>query len=128
LSFDELAAGSARVAHWLVNEGVRPGDRIAFLLEPSLPFYLSLFGAMLMGAISVPLFTLFGLDGLRLRTDDCTPRLLITNAEKAAIANQLEGVRVVVAEAALLDSMKRFPPRFETRTRAGNSRVVPDVY
>jgi acetyl-CoA synthetase len=123
LSFDELAAGSARVAHWLVNEGVRPGDRIAFLLEPSLPFYLSLFGAMLMGAISVPLFTLFGLDGLRLRTDDCTPRLLITNAEKAAIANQLEGVRVVVAEAALLDSMKRFPPRFETRTRAGDMAV-----
>ena len=37
----------------------------------------------LTGAISVPLFTLFGLDGLRLRVDDCKPTLLITNAEKA---------------------------------------------
>jgi acetyl-CoA synthetase len=65
-----------------VENGIQPGDRIAFMLEPSLPFYLSLFGAMMMGAISVPLFTLFGLDGLRLRVDDCKPKLLITNAEK----------------------------------------------
>src|SRR6266850_1195628 len=76
LSFDEIAAGSSRFAHWLVEKGIQPGDRIAFMLEPSLPFYLSLFGAMMMGAISVPLFTLFGLDGLRLRVDDCKPKLM----------------------------------------------------
>ena len=35
------------------------------------------------GRDRVPLFTLFGPDGLRLRVDDCTPRLLMTNAEKA---------------------------------------------
>src|SRR5580658_3319067 len=98
LSFDQIAAGSARFAHWLEENGIRPGDRIAFMLEPSLAFYLSLFGAMLMGAISVPLFTLFGLDGLRLRVDDCQPKLLITNAEKAGIAHQIDGLRVVVAD------------------------------
>ena len=102
LSFDDLAAESARFAHWLVANGIRPGDRIAFMLDPSLPFYISLFGAMLMGAISVPLFTLFGLDGLRLRVDDCQPKLLITNAEKAEIAGQVAGLRVVVADAGLL--------------------------
>jgi acetyl-CoA synthetase len=118
LSFDEIAAGSARFAHWLVEQGVKPGDRIAFMLEPSLPFYLSLFGAMTMGAISVPLFTLFGLDGLRLRVDDCKPKLLITNAEKAEMANQVEGIRVVVADAALLKQMARFPSTFETKSRA----------
>src|SRR5579871_1328973 len=78
LSFDDLAAGSSRVAHWLRQNGVEPGDRIAFMLEPSRPFYLSLFGAMLAGAISVPLFTLFGPDGLRLRVEDCRPKVLIT--------------------------------------------------
>src|SRR5438874_1045988 len=105
LSFDQIAAGSARFAHWLVQNGIQPGDRIAFMLEPSLPFYISLFGAMMMGAISVPLFTLFGLDGLKLRVDDCSPKLLITNAEKAETARKLSGVRVVVADAALLDEM-----------------------
>jgi acetyl-CoA synthetase len=118
LSFDEIAAGSSRFAHWLVENGIQPGDRIAFMLEPSLPFYLSLFGAMMMGAISVPLFTLFGLDGLRLRVDDCKPKLLITNAEKVGIAHQIEGVRVVVADAALLGEMARFPASYRSATRA----------
>src|ERR1700676_913032 len=118
LSFDVIAAGSARFAHWLVENGIQPGDRIAFLLEPSLPFYLSLFGAMMMGAISVPLFTLFGLDGLRLRVGDCKPKLLITNAEKVGIAHQIEGVLVVVADAALLGEMARFPASYQSATRA----------
>ena len=48
------------------------------MLEPSLAFYAALFGAMKLGAIAVPLFTLFGPDGVRLRVDDCTPRLLLT--------------------------------------------------
>lgn len=123
LSFDQIAAGSARFAHWLVKNDIKPGDRIAFMLEPSLPFYLSLFGAMMMGAISVPLFTLFGLDGLRLRVDDCKPKLLITNAEKAEIARQIDGVRVIVADDALLAEMASLPDRFETKTRADDMAV-----
>jgi len=123
LSFDAIAAGSARFAHWLVKNDIQPGDRIAFMLEPSLPFYLSLFGAMTMGAISVPMFTLFGLDGLRLRLDDCKPKLLITNAEKAEIAKQIDGVRVVIADDALLAEMANLPGTFQTRTRADDMAV-----
>jgi acetyl-CoA synthetase len=123
LSFDAIAAGSARFAHWLEQNGIQPGDRIAFMLEPSLPFYLSLFGAMLMGAISVPLFTLFGLDGLRLRVDDCTPKLLITNAEKSELARSVQGVRVVVADAALLAEMAHLPSTYQPASRADDLAV-----
>jgi acetyl-CoA synthetase len=123
LSFDAISAGSARFAHWLEKNGIQPGDRIAFMLEPSLAFYLSLFGAMMMGAVSVPLFTLFGLDGLRLRVDDCTPKLLITNTEKAEVASNLHGVRVVVADAALLAELAHFPSVYQTATRADDLAV-----
>jgi acetyl-CoA synthetase len=123
LSFDQIAAGSARFAHWLKDNGIQPGDRIAFMLEPSLPFYLALFGAMTMGAISVPLFTLFGLDGLRLRVDDCKPKLLITNTEKADVARQIEGLRVVVADTALLDEISRLPSTYKSSTRADDMAV-----
>jgi len=123
LSFDEIAAGSSRFAHWLVANGIRPGDRIAFMLEPSLPFYLSLFGAMMAGAISVPMFTLFGLDGLRLRIDDCKPKLLITNADKAQIASQIEGLRVVVVDSTLLAKMTEFPDTYQSVTRANDLAV-----
>jgi acetyl-CoA synthetase len=118
LSFDDIAAGSSRFAHWLVENGVSAGDRIAFMLEPSRAFYVSLFGAMMMGAISVPLFTLFGADGLRLRVDDCRPKVLITNAEKAEIARGIEGVRVVVADVHFFEELARFPATYEPTTRA----------
>src|SRR6056300_1721667 len=49
LSFDEIAGAAGRFAHWLVERGIEPGDRIAFMLEPSLPFYVCLFGAMQSG-------------------------------------------------------------------------------
>jgi acetyl-CoA synthetase len=123
LSFDAIAAGSARFAHWLVENGIQPGDRIAFMLEPSLPFYISLFGAMMMGAISVPMFTLFGLDGLRLRVDDCKPKLLITNSEKSALASQIAGLRVIVADAGLLDEIARLPNTYKTATRGEDLAV-----
>ena len=34
---------------------MEPGDRVAFMMEPSLPFYTALFGVMMRGAICVPL-------------------------------------------------------------------------
>jgi len=123
LTFDRIAQGSARLAHWLEREGIQPGDRIAFMLEPSLTFYLSLFGAMLMGAVSVPLFTLFGRDGLRLRVDDCQPKLLITQKDKAEIAQDLPGVRVVIADDSLLAELERFPASYKPRTRADDLAV-----
>ena len=123
LNFDEIAARSAQFAHWLVDNNIKPGDRIAFMLEPSLPFYTSLFGAMMMGAISVPLFTLFGLDGLRLRVDDCKPSLLVTNDEKADIAHQVEGLQVVVANDSMLEQISQYPTTFETKTKATDMAV-----
>src|SRR5262247_96095 len=79
ITFGALAAWSSRFAHYLAERGVDAGDRVGIMLEPSLPFYAALFGAVKRGAIAVPLFTLFGEDGVRLRVDDCTPRLMVTN-------------------------------------------------
>jgi acetyl-CoA synthetase len=123
LSFDTIAAGAARFAHWLDAEGVKPGDRIAFMLEPSLPFYVCLFGAMQTGAISVPLFTLFGPDALKLRVGDCHPKILITNSEKAEMARANEGVRVVVADQGLLDEIKHYPASYAPKTKATDMAV-----
>ncbi len=83
ITFRTIADESSRCAHWLADIGVAPGDRVAIMLEPSLQFYVTLFGVVKRGAVAVPLFTLFGPDGVRLRIDDCTPRLLLTTAEKA---------------------------------------------
>jgi len=112
LTFAELARDSSRFAHWLAANGVGAGERVAVMLEPSRAFYVAVFGAMKAGAIAVPLFTLFGPDGIRLRVHDCSPKLLLTNAEKAPMAEGIDGTRVVVADDAFMDGLAQFPATF----------------
>src|SRR5215475_2615809 len=129
LGFREVARDSARFAHWL------PADRVAIMLEPSRAFYAALFGTMKRGAIAVPLFTLFGPDGVRLRVEDCTPRLLVTNAEKAAALGAV-GPRVVVADRALFTALERFDASYRPDSAAdspalfqytsGTTRELPE--
>lgn len=127
LSFDTISAGAAQFAHWLDAQGIQKGDRIAFMLEPSLPFYVCLFGAMQTGAISVPLFTLFGPDALKLRVGDCNPTILITNTEKAELARGSVGAdglpRVVVADDGLLDVIKQYPATYTPKSLANDMAV-----
>ena len=88
------------------------------MLEPSLPFYAGLFGAVKRGAIAVPLFTLFGPDGLRLRIDDCAPRLLLVSPAQADIARDVPGLATVVADDALLAALGDVPGPLRAATRA----------
>ncbi len=122
-TFRQLSEWSSRFAHWLAAQGIAPGDRVAIMLEPSLAFYAGLFGTIKRGAIAVPLFTLFGSDGVRLRVEDCTPRLLLTNDEKAATARAIPGLRVVLADEALLTELARYPARYEVDTKADDLAV-----
>jgi len=122
-TFGDLAAWSSRFAHFLAERGVAAGDRVGIMLEPSLPFYAGLFGAMKHGAIAVPLFTLFGPEGLRLRIDDCTPRLLLVSAAQADIGRDVPGLATVVADDSLSNRLARYPDRYVPATRADDLAV-----
>jgi acetyl-CoA synthetase len=123
LTFRELSEKSSQFAFWLEAHGIGAGDRIAFMLEPSLGFYVALFGAMKRGAIGVPMFTLFGPEALRQRVEDCQPALLVTNVEKASMAEAVSGLRVVLADAALFAALDQFPTIYKTRTKAADLAV-----
>ncbi|MGB6105578.1 MAG: acyl-CoA synthetase [Pusillimonas sp.] len=123
LSFRDISQASSRFAHYLIARGVAQGDRVAIMLEPSKAFYAALFGVMKTGAIAVPMFTLFGPDALRLRIEDCRPKLLLTNPEKAELANGLPQVNTVVVDDAFLDGLDDFPDVFTPSTRAGDLAI-----
>jgi acetyl-CoA synthetase len=135
--FAELSDLTGRFANWLGRRGIVTGDRVAVIVDPSRAFYVGMFGAMKYGAIAVPLFTLFGPDGIRLRVQDCAPRLLVTNAEKAPTADGIAGVRVVVADADFMAALARQPDTFEPTTRSddyaiyqytsGTTRELPEA-
>jgi acetyl-CoA synthetase len=118
ITFRELSAASARFAHYLRKRGVQPGDRVGIMLEPSPEFYAALFGTMKLGAIGVPLFTLFGSEGLRMRIDDCGLRLLFVAPERLTLTPEFPDVTLVAADAALMESLRSFPDTFESSTRA----------
>ncbi|RKK02895.1 acetate--CoA ligase [Pseudoroseomonas wenyumeiae] len=118
ITFRAIAEASSRIAHWLRARGVQPGDRVAVMLDPSLPFYAAMFGAMKCGAIAVPLFTLFGPDGVRLRVADCAPRVLLTNAEKAPAGAGIAGTETVIADASFMEALAAFPGTYKPETGA----------
>lgn len=123
ITYRELSEDSSRFAHFLEGRGVQPGDRVAIMLEPSRAFYASMFGVVKRGAIAVPLFTLFGPDGVRLRLRDCNPALLVTNEEKVEVAQSIGGVDVVVFNEAFARSIEALPIAYEVRTRADSLAV-----
>ena len=124
VTFDDLSAVSSRFAHWLKGQGVGKGDRVAVMLEPTMAFYGAMFGAMKLGAVAVPMFTLFGPEGIRLRTDDCTPKLLFTNIDKADDARTAGGTDVVVVDDAFLAGLEAFPTSFVTDTAGADLAVL----
>src|SRR5438477_4442134 len=136
-TFGALAAWSSRFAHWLESQGVARGERVAIMLEPSLPFYGALFGAVRRGAIAVPLFTLFGPEGLALRVRDCSPTILLADREAARWQSEFPGVRVVTADAAFEAALAAQPAEYAPATTAddpavfqytsGTTRALPEA-
>jgi acetyl-CoA synthetase len=123
LSFAELARGSSQFAHYLIDQGVQAGDRVAIMLEPSRAYYVAIFGAIKLGAIAVPLFTLFGPDGVALRVRDCQPTCLLVEPEKASIVNSVPGVKTIVADTDFIHALANYPDTFEPATRSNDYAI-----
>ncbi len=136
ITFGELSDWSGRYANYLRAQGIGPGERVALMVEPSLPFYVALYGAMKAGCIAVPLFTLFGPDGLRLRVGDCQPKLLLLAPEKSDLAADA-GCATAIADDDFMAMLEKYDTAFEISTSgrdmamfqytSGTTRELPDA-
>ncbi|HEX3178032.1 MAG TPA: acyl-CoA synthetase [Methylomirabilota bacterium] len=134
--FAALAEWSSRFANVLEAEGVDRGDRVAIMLEPSLAFYGAVFGTMKRGAVAVPLFTLFGPEGLALRLDDCRPRLLLVEDDADRWRTRFPGLNVVTVDE-LAPRLRAAPARYVPATApddvalfqytSGTTRALPEA-
>jgi acetyl-CoA synthetase len=137
LDYAELADASSRVANWLEQNGVGAGERVAVILEPGRAFYGCLFGAIKRGAIAVPMFTLFGPEGLALRIRDCTPSIVLTEHNAADLRKQFPEINIVEIGAAFDAGLAECSTRYATATRAddlcvfqytsGTTRELPEA-
>jgi acetyl-CoA synthetase len=103
LSFDELKRSANALANALEVHGVGVGDRIAILLPQCPETAICHVAAWKMGAISLPLFTLFGEDALEYRLSNSGAKVVVTNRENlpkiVAIRDRLPDLeRVIVTD------------------------------
>src|SRR5262249_60971047 len=75
-------------------------------------------------AVAVPLFTLSGPDGLALGLNDCTPRLLLVQADAERWQGLFPALRVITADGDLERRLRRESPRYTPVTRADDPAVL----
>ena len=112
-SFLELSRLSNRLANALAAGGVGRGDRVAVLLGQGVETGLAHLAAYKLGAVALPLFTLFGADALEYRLRDSGAKVLITDTQGREKTAALDLPDLAIADD-LWDLLERGSDRFET--------------
>ena len=127
--YRELHQASCNLAAYLSQLGITSGDRIALLLSQSPEALITHFACYRIGAIALPLFTLFGVDALQFRLADSGAKLLVTDTSQIDKIANLEGQLPALAHVLIcgrendreIDSDNALPSmkteRFEAATR-----------
>ena len=89
--YRELHQASCNLAAYLFQLGITSGDRVALLLSQSPEALITHFACYRIGAIALPLFTLFGVDALQFRLADSGAKLLVTDTSQIDKIASLEG-------------------------------------
>lgn len=122
-SFQFLSDQSSKFANYLERIGIQFGERVGIMLEPSLEFYVAMFGAIKRGAIAVPLFTLFGPEALRHRVVDCKPKLLILSPEKTELGKTVTDGQVMIADSNFMKQFAQERNEYRTTTKANDLAI-----
>ena len=80
-TFEYLQERSRRLANALAAQGIVRGDRIGILLPQCPEALIVHLAAYRLGAVALPLFTLFGPDAIEYRLNDSGAKAVVSNAE-----------------------------------------------
>ncbi len=88
-TYKQLKALSNQLANALTRLGVKAGDRTAVLLPQTVETALSHIATFKLGGISIPLFTLFGVDALEYRIENAGIKVIVTDTSGATKLNSI---------------------------------------
>ncbi len=106
-SFDDLKRASNRLAGGLASLGLARGDRVALMLPQTPEHVIAHLAVFKLGAVSVPLSRLFGLDALRYRLADSGARALLTDSDNVAKAREIRAALPELRHIVLCDRSAR---------------------
>ncbi|KAJ55584.1 AMP-dependent synthetase [Actibacterium mucosum KCTC 23349] len=129
-TYGALRDASDRLASMFAGQGIGKGDVIAVLLPQGPAVLVAHFAAYKLGAVVLPLFSLFGPDALQYRLSDSRSRLVIADNEGAAkvagIRDALPDLRGVMSvEERFWEAITAAPPiSAAVQTRAEDPAVL----
>ena len=113
-SYGDLKRLSNRLANLLVAQGVQPGDRVGVLLPQMPETAFAHIAALKLGAITIPLFVLFGDEALSYRLGNSGTKVVVTDAsgaEKLAhIRHELPELKTVFCTDGALHGAEHLSP------------------
>jgi acetyl-CoA synthetase len=99
-TFGELARASARLANALEARGVAKGDRVGVFLSQSAELAIGHLACYRMGAIALPLFTLFGEEAVEYRAANAGACALLTDMSQLpkvlAVRERLPDLKTII--------------------------------
>lgn len=101
VSYDELDETVRRVAAWLAERGVDPGDRVGVSLRDVPAYVPAVLGCLHAGAVPTPLNTRLGDGELAALLNDVRPRALIATADDATTAALVDRTETLNEDALL---------------------------
>jgi long-chain acyl-CoA synthetase len=102
VTYRALEDGSNRFARWLRAHGLRPGDRIALVVENHPRFHELCFGAHRAGVVYTALSTRLTAGEAAYIVDDCGARVVVATADTLSVAAGLDAAAVPRVEARLM--------------------------
>jgi len=81
ITFGELESRSRRLATSLLENGVKPRDRVGVMMTKGLDVYVCCVAIARVGAIYIPLFTAFGPDAAKIRVESARAKVIITESQ-----------------------------------------------
>lgn len=90
LTYTALEDRICRLAGWMTERGIGPGDRVAILAGNTTDTFEALFACAKLDAILVPLNWRLAIPELQFIVSDCRPSLLMFESELIAAAEQLD--------------------------------------
>jgi long-chain acyl-CoA synthetase len=95
-SYAQVNAMANRVADFLLAQGVTPGDRVVLLLENSLHYVVSYYGALKAGGVAVPLNCEVKADSLAGILEQLQPRVVISSHKSEALLREVDPDRLQI--------------------------------
>ncbi len=90
ISYAELSRQAIKLSSYLIESGIKTGDRIAILSESRPEFAVGFFGAMRSGAIIVPLDVKLTSQELKTLLTDCAPKMLFISSHMTKVYEEIK--------------------------------------